>query len=117
MLFALFADLHANREALEACIAHAEASHADRYVILGDLVGYGADPAWVVDRIMQLVERGNFAVLGNHDAAVAWAPNEAMRGDARKAIAWTRDRLTRKQRDFLESLPKTIEDTETLYVH
>lgn len=46
MMTALFADVHANREALEVCLAHAEASGAGHYVFLGDLVGYGADPRW-----------------------------------------------------------------------
>ena len=44
MLIALLADIHGNREALTACLADAENAKADRYVFLGDLVGYGADP-------------------------------------------------------------------------
>ena len=44
MLIALLADIHANREALTACLADAENAKADRYVFLGDLVGYGANP-------------------------------------------------------------------------
>ena len=44
MLIALLADIHANREALTACLADAESAKVDRYVFLGDLVGYGADP-------------------------------------------------------------------------
>ena len=49
MLLAVFTDLHANREALEACFAHAQERSAEQYAFLGDLVGYGADPAvsWV----------------------------------------------------------------------
>ena len=47
MLIALFADIHGNREALTACLADAERAGAERYVFLGDLIGYGADPVWV----------------------------------------------------------------------
>ncbi len=51
---ALLTDIHANREALTACLAHAEEHGATQFVFLGDYVGYGADPAWVVDTIRQL---------------------------------------------------------------
>ncbi len=56
MLIALLADIHANREAMTACLADAENAKVDRYVFLGDLVGYGADPNWVVDRVAGMVE-------------------------------------------------------------
>jgi len=58
MLIALLADIHANREAMSACLADAENATVDRYVILGDLVGYGADPGWVVDRVAEMAEAG-----------------------------------------------------------
>lgn len=58
MRIALFADIHANLEALEACLAHAEAAGARRLVFLGDLVGYGADPRAVLARVRPLVEAG-----------------------------------------------------------
>jgi predicted phosphodiesterase len=77
MLIALLADIHGNREALTACLADAQRAGADRYVFLGDLVGYGADPAWVVDRAAEMVAAGAVAVLGNHDAAV-FNPSETM---------------------------------------
>jgi predicted phosphodiesterase len=44
MRIALLTDIHSNREALEACLEHAAANGAERYVFLGDYVGYGADP-------------------------------------------------------------------------
>ncbi len=43
---------------------------AERYALLGDFVGYGADPAWCVAKAMELVEGGAIAVIGNHDAAI-----------------------------------------------
>ena len=67
---ALLTDLHANKEALDACLAHARLQKADRYAFLGDFVGYGADPAWVVDTMRDLVRQGAVAVMGNHDQAV-----------------------------------------------
>ena len=70
MRLAILTDLHANREAVEAVFEHATSQHVDRYALLGDFVGYGADPGWVVDRAREHVKRGAIAVLGNHDQAV-----------------------------------------------
>jgi diadenosine tetraphosphatase ApaH/serine/threonine PP2A family protein phosphatase len=116
MLIALLADIHGNREALQACLADAERAGAERHVFLGDLVGYGADPAWVVDRVTAMVEAGAVALLGNHDAAVL-VPSRNMNAAAAAAIAWTRTRLSAAQRAFLGRLPLAIEDGERLYVH
>ena len=116
MLIALFADIHANREAFSACLAHAQTIGAERIVLLGDYVGYGADPGWAVDEVMRLVETGAVAVRGNHDEAV-FNPDTGMNETAQTAIDWTRDKLSTAQRDFLRSLPLTVEDGERLYVH
>ena len=70
MLISLLTDIHANREALSACLAHAEGLGAERYVFLGDLVGYGADPEWVLDTVTAHCANGAVCVLGNHDEAV-----------------------------------------------
>ena len=115
-MIALLADIHSNREALTACLADAERRKAQRYVFLGDLVGYGADPGWVVDRVMDHVARGAKVVLGNHDAAAAGA-NEQMNETAQEAIAWTRGQLSAAHHDFLGKLPMSIKDGDRLYVH
>lgn len=116
MLIALLADVHANREALEGCLAHARARHAGRFIFLGDHVGYGADPEWVVERIREYVSAGAVALLGNHDAAVADGPR-SMNAMAQAAIEWTQGRLDTAQRRFLAGLPLTFEDEDSFFVH
>lgn len=116
MRIALLADIHANRRALEACLAHARSQGADRLVFLGDYVGYGPDPGEVLARIMAETERGAVAVAGNHDQAVAEI-RESMTSDAEAAMAWTRGRLGVAAREFLASLPMRFEDGPRLYVH
>ena len=74
MLIALLADVHANREALEGCLAHARARQAGRLIFLGDHVGYGAAPEWVVETIRGYVSAGAVPLLGNHDSAVPDRP-------------------------------------------
>src|ERR1700730_5028038 len=115
-MIALLADIHGNREAMSACLADAAHRNAERYVFLGDLVGYGADPGWVTDRAMEYVARGAIAILGNHDAAAA-GKSVSMNQTAAEAIAWTRGMLDARQRTFLESLPMAGEEAGQLYVH
>ncbi len=117
MKLALVADLHANREAVVAVMAHARDQGADRYAFLGDYVGYGADPAWAVDLVRERVGHDAFAVLGNHDAAVVRGPLPSMVADARAVIEWTRDRLDAEQLAFLAALPISRTEHETLFVH
>lgn len=116
MRIALMTDIHGNREALSACLDHAGRHRVDRYVFLGDYVGYGADPAWVVETVMARVDDGAVAVLGNHDSAVAVA-DERMNPVAAQAIAWTRTRLSPAHAAFLSTLPLVVEDGARLYVH
>ena len=116
MLIALFADIHANRQAFSACLAQAREQGAQRIVLLGDYVGYGADPDWTVTTIMDLVEQGAAAVLGNHDSAVG-NPREQLNLEAQIVIEWTRRELGAAQRQFLANLPLTHIDGERLYVH
>jgi len=116
VLLAVFADIHANRQAFSACLDFARARGAEQMVCLGDYVGYGADPEWTVDTVMDLVDNGAMAVRGNHDNAVS-IPSEIMNAEAQAAIEWTRGRLSAAQRHFLADLPLALEEEDRLYVH
>src|SRR5215475_1223468 len=108
VLLAIFADIHANRQAFEACLAAARGRGAERLILLGDFVGYGGDPEWTVDTVMGLVDEGAIALRGNHDQAIG-TPSETMNAAAQVAIEWTRGRLSVEQRRFLAALPIVIE--------
>ena len=116
MLLAVLSDIHGNRQAFEACLKVARATGVERFILLGDFVGYGADPEWVVDTAMELVAGGAVAVRGNHDQAVN-SSAETMNADAQIAIEWTRGRLDTAQRRFLAELPMLVEDSDRLFVH
>ncbi len=116
VLLALFADIHANRQAFSACLDFARSHGAERIICLGDYVGYGADPEWTVETVMDLVEKGALAVRGNHDAAIG-ASSESMNAEAQAVIEWTRGRLSAPQRRFLAELPLTLQEEDRLYVH
>jgi diadenosine tetraphosphatase ApaH/serine/threonine PP2A family protein phosphatase len=116
MMIALMADIHANREAFEACLAHARVRGARRWVFLGDHVNYGADPQWVVETLMDHLSAGSIGILGNHDAAVGQG-RSGLDVPAEIALDWTRSHLQRRHRDFLAGLPLTYEEADRLFVH
>jgi len=97
---ALLSDVHANLLALQACLAHARAAGATRFALLGDHVGYGAEPDAVVDVVMALAAEGAILVRGNHDEAALTRPSRRDTGEAISA-AWTHDKLSEAQRGFL----------------
>ena len=116
MVLALLADIHSNLEALDACLAHARSRGAGRYAFLGDLVGYGADPAAVVDRVAGYASHGASVVKGNHDEAIS-GPAEYLNEAAAAAIAWSRTVLSAEQRLFLEKLPLCVREETCCFVH
>ncbi len=116
MLIAMFADIHANRQAFSACLAQARDFGAEQDVFLGDYVGYGADPEWALGTVMQLVEKGARAVRGNHDDAVD-NEDERLNVEAQVVIEWTRGVLGPAERHFLEALPFIAEEEDRFYVH
>lgn len=118
MLLACLSDLHSNREALEACLAQARADGAERFAFLGDYVGYGADPSWVTQQVMDYAAEGAIVIKGNHDEAAADDGRaRSMNPAADAAIAWTQRQLDPPTRNFLRDLPLTIADDDRLFVH
>jgi diadenosine tetraphosphatase ApaH/serine/threonine PP2A family protein phosphatase len=115
-MIAVLADVHSNLEALEACLAHAAERGAREIVLLGDLVGYGADPVAVVERAMALAAEGGVVVRGNHDDAVSGA-NGYLNAAAQAAIDWTRTQLSPMQAQFLATLPLCTRQGERCFVH
>ena len=116
MRIAYLADIHANLEALRACLASARERGADRLIFLGDIVGYGADPAACLDLVREACEAGAAAVIGNHDEAVA-CRRIRMSPIAEIAARWTETMLNSEHKLFLAGLPLTLTEDDRLYVH
>ena len=105
MRFLILTDIHGNLEALDAVLDSAQPASFDRVLVLGDLVGYGANPNEVIDRIFDL----NPAVMirGNHDrVASGLGSTETFNGLAADAIRWTRKVLTTANRTRLAELQR-----------
>jgi diadenosine tetraphosphatase ApaH/serine/threonine PP2A family protein phosphatase len=100
----VLSDIHANLEALEAVLDAGRELAYDKTLVLGDLVGYGADPNKVVDRVRAL--EPDALIRGNHDKVGSGIESpEGFNAVARSAIRWTYDHLTEENRDWLASLP------------
>jgi diadenosine tetraphosphatase ApaH/serine/threonine PP2A family protein phosphatase len=116
MKVAFLSDIHANIQAFEACLEHARAQGARQFAILGDLVGYGADPVAVVRQVQNLVAEGAWVLKGNHDA-MAVVPPAQVNSVGDSTAGWTHAQLDNEQLDFLDKLPLTIQQNKLLLVH
>lgn len=105
MRYFILSDIHGNLEALDAVIAHADGQGYDAVLVLGDLVGYGADPNGVIERVQALNPAG--MIRGNHDKVAAGMETaESFNAAARRAVSWTSAALTQQNRAFLAALPE-----------
>jgi len=113
--YCVFGDVHGNLEALEAVVADARKHGAERFACVGDIVGYGANPAECVDRVQGLTTH---IVAGNHDyATVGRTQLEYFNLFARDAIIWTRRQLSPQDKRFLKELPLTRSLDELVIAH
>ena len=104
MTYLVISDIHANLEALEATLQAAAGTY-DRVLVLGDLVGYGADPNTVIDRVRGLPTAA--IIRGNHDKVAAGLEDvEGFNYLAREAIEWTAAALTAENRVWLAAIPQ-----------
>ena len=104
MRYLVISDIHANLEAFETVLGEAKPHGYDKVLLLGDLVGYGADPNAVCDRVRDM--KPDALIRGNHDKVGSGIESpEGFNAVARNAIRWTYDNLSSQNRDWLASLP------------
>ena len=104
MRYLILSDIHGNIDALDSVLAAAPPAAWDRVVVLGDLVGYGAEPNQVVERVLALDPL--LVIRGNHDkAACGIDDGSSFNVVARTAAEWTMGTLTPDNREYLRRLP------------
>ena len=104
MRYLVLSDIHSNLEALDAVLRASAAQRYEAVLVLGDLVGYGADPNAVVDRVRGLNPAS--IVRGNHDKVAAGLDDaEDFNPMAKSAAHWTRESLTPQTLQYLRDLP------------
>jgi hypothetical protein len=107
-------DIHANLEALEACLGHARSRGADRFALLGDFVGYGADAAASSPSSSAMRATGAIVLKGNHDQAIE-KPTSWFNDAARASLAWARETLSRSRSAFSPRCRSCTRDGEHCY--
>jgi diadenosine tetraphosphatase ApaH/serine/threonine PP2A family protein phosphatase len=115
MRIGIFSDVHANIEALTAVLEAYRSERIDRYVCIGDTVGYGASPNECCDLIRGVAA---FTILGNHDAAVAGRMDYSYYYDAaRHALDMHAKQLTPDNMEWLRGLPYEKREGEVCFCH
>jgi predicted phosphodiesterase len=115
MRIALFGDIHANLEALEAVLQDASEQGCTDYVCLGDVVGYNANPVACLEKVREM----NCPVVkGNHDEEASGRHSlENMNPVAVAALEWTREQLSDEQKEWLRSLRMVRQVEDFTVVH
>ncbi len=126
MRVAIFSDIHGNLQALDAVLADIDAQRPDAIYCLGDLVGYGANPNEVADK----VRRGDYpTVMGNYDDGVGFDRDEcgcayreeAARARGQRSLEWTKARVTPALKAYLRTLASELrfdaDGSRVLLVH
>lgn len=115
MRIALFGDIHANLEALDAVLADAASQGVTDYVCIGDIVGYNADPSACLDIIRDMQCS---VVKGNHDEDASGNHSlDSMNPVAAAALEWTRHQLSAEQRQWLSALRMVRQVSDFTVVH
>ena len=115
MRYGIISDIHGNLEALETVQKALSGEKVDKVLCVGDMVGYGADPAECIKQTKALSE---VIVCGNHDAATAGVKSMAFFNEAaRNAVIWTQKNLSDKDKDFLKSLDLVYKNEHLTLVH
>jgi predicted phosphodiesterase len=115
MRFGVLADIHGNLPALRAAVARLQAEGVERFLCAGDLVGYGPFPNECVELVAGL---DAITIHGNHDLiALGHLSDERCIPLARASLEWTRRRLGRLARDWLEALPARVELDRLVMAH
>ena len=105
MRYLILSDIHANTPALDAALAFVRRKHWDRTVVLGDVVGYGADPNQAIETVR--AQKKLVVVRGNHDKVCSGIESgEMFNRTALAAAQWTRRKLTQANHRWLRDLPR-----------
>lgn len=115
MRIALFGDIHANLEALEAVLEDADGQGATDYVCMGDIVGYNADPVACLERVREM---DCPTIKGNHDEDASSTHSlESMNPIATEALEWTREQLNQEEKEWLRKLRMVRQISDFTVVH
>lgn len=112
---AFISDVHGNLEALNSVLEHMSDLGIGKVYSLGDMVGYGANPC----ECLVLSKEFDLCLKGNHEEALLGRPVD-FNPQARAALEWTRERISREGAPLLEwiaGLPEMAVDGPFAFAH
>lgn len=105
MRYLIFSDIHSNLEAFEALLECPPVKEADKYLFLGDLVGYGANPNKTIDGFKKL--KNIYSIRGNHDKVIANLESSSLFNPvAAFSAEWSKLQIVDDNQVFLKQLKK-----------
>lgn len=113
-MLAILSDIHANLPALEAVIADARSRGCKRFISLGDVVGYGAQPGECID-LLQSLKVPN--ILGNHDSYITLGENCPRSRLVTKIIDYQRSVINPYQVAWLRASISHLREDGNMFVH
>ncbi len=115
MRYAIVADIHGNLEAFIEVKKQLKKQNIDKYICLGDIVGYGANPKECLELSKRLFD---VIIAGNHDwACCGLFDVKYFNPYAREAVLWTQNVINEEEKNFLRSLPLTRQVDDFEIVH
>lgn len=115
MRYGIFSDIHSNLEAFEQVLKTFQLESIDKYLCIGDVVGYATNPKECIEKVKMLTM---VTVAGNHDwASVDLFSVNYFNPVAREAIFWTKRNLDDQDRYFLSSLKLVYKNEDLTLVH
>lgn len=116
MLIAIFSDIHSNLESLEVFVNQTY-GNVDRYVCLGDVIGYGPDPRICLS-IVRNICGNDFVIRGNHERAVIDKKQiKNFNYIAAEAVIWTIFNLPESDIEYIKEWSEVIDFREFIFVH
>lgn len=114
MRIGIISDIHSNREALEAVLA--ELKNVEQIFCLGDIIGYGADPVFCIEKMKEI---DCISIKGNHEGGLTRELDlQNFSDDARQSLYWTKEQINDQDFQYLRDLPKKFDiDKNILGVH
>lgn len=115
MRYGIFSDVHSNLEALEEVIKAYKKESIDKYLCVGDIVGYAANPKECIEKVQTLVAA---TAAGNHDwGSTGKFPADYFNPEAKTAVIWSGQQLNAKEKYYLDSLGLVYKNEDLTLVH
>ena len=105
MKYLVFSDIHSNLEAFNRLLAITKNKAIDKYIFLGDLVGYGPDPNEIINLFRDL--GGVSYIRGNHDKVVADLESSSLFNPvAAYSAEWSKTQISDDNLQYMKDIKK-----------